>query len=433
MCNVPLPVPALPLDGNDVLQIHPMEFLMAVSRTLDLFHPKLVDHHLKVTAISHSLAENLSLDATSHTALLVAAALHDVGALSEQERLAALSFDLADSDSHALAGGELLALFPLFVEPAAIVRDHHRPFDGASDGVPSVPGAAHILALADRIAILLDNTLSLAENARDIRRAIDESAPGRFHPTVLDAFHLSAEDRRFWRMLRSPSLLEDLQSEVRPLPLAFEGANVVAMGQFFSHIVDFQSPFTATHSAGVASVAERLSTLMDFPAGDRSLMRTAGFLHDLGKLAIPEHIIEKPGALTQAEISVMRSHPTHTRTCLSAVGGFEKVTAWAANHHERLDGSGYPNGYTATDLDLGSRVMAVADIFTACAEERPYRSGLPLERVSGILDDLVSHKKLDGDVVATLVEHMDSVDIDRRTAQAEASRTYETFRARTAT
>jgi HD-GYP domain-containing protein (c-di-GMP phosphodiesterase class II) len=108
-------------------------------------------------------------------------------------------------------------------------------------------------------------------------------------------------------------------------------------------------------------------------------------MHDLGKLGVSNLILDKPGRLTDDEIAAMRQHPKHTRDILSRVGCFSPIAAVAAAHHERLDGAGYDCGMSAETISLSSRILAVADICDALRASRPYREGLPPERILDIM------------------------------------------------
>ncbi len=132
-----------------------------------------------------------------------------------------------------------------------------------------------------------------------------------------------------------------------------------------------------------------------------TMVRRAALLHDIGKLSVSNAILEKPGKLTESEWKIMRMHPVYTRIILEKISGFENLAFIAGAHHERLDGLGYPNGLTAAQLTLPARIVAVADVFQALSEQRPYRDGLSLEVVLGMMDKDVPHR-LDPDCVAVL-------------------------------
>lgn len=128
-------------------------------------------------------------------------------------------------------------------------------------------------------------------------------------------------------------------------------------------------------------------------------MRIAADLHDLGKIMVPNEILDKPGSLTREEIDVVQSHTFYTRKALEVVSGFEEITEWAANHHEKLNGKGYPIGLTASQLDFNSRLMACIDIYQALTEERPYRTALSHEDAMGILFSMAKQSLIDASIV----------------------------------
>ena len=125
--------------------------------------------------------------------------------------------------------------------------------------------------------------------------------------------------------------------------------------------------------------------LMGFSAWECQLIRVAGNLHDLGKLAVPAEILEKSGQLTDAEYNLIKGHSFYTYHILEAIDELEIITAWAAFHHERLDGSGYPFQISGDQLSLPARIVAVADVFTAITEDRPYRVGMDPDQALSVL------------------------------------------------
>lgn len=143
--------------------------------------------------------------------------------------------------------------------------------------------------------------------------------------------------------------------------------------------VDAKDPTTADHSKMVTGVAVALGKQLGFDAQQTEFIRVAGVLHDYGKIAIPDAILCKPGTLTPEEFMVMHSHVEKTITILSRVyftKEMRDIPKIAGMHHERLDGTGYPLKLKAEQIPLGGRILAVADIFHAMMQERPYKKGL---------------------------------------------------------
>ena len=176
-------------------------------------------------------------------------------------------------------------------------------------------------------------------------------------------------------------------------------AQIKELARFFAQIVDYKSPFTSTHSIGVAEDAEKLSRYMGFDEETVQKMYLAGALHDIGKVAVGNEILEKPGKLTEDEFAVMKHHAAYTYYTLSGIDDFDEIRDWAAFHHERLDGSGYPFGKTAAELNTQERMMACIDIYQALTESRPYKQGMPHEKACEILWDMAKKGWLDDTIV----------------------------------
>ena len=157
----------------------------------------------------------------------------------------------------------------------------------------------------------------------------------------------------------------------------------------FGNVVDGKSPFTYHHSIGVTDVAVSLAETLELAPERVSLVRRAAFLHDIGKLAVPNGILDKRGRLTPAEWTHITRHPSLSGCILRRVGAFRELAALAAEHHERLDGSGYPFGLRGDQISLESRVIAIADCYAAMAEDRPYRLGLSTAQIlSNLAEDV---------------------------------------------
>jgi HD-GYP domain-containing protein (c-di-GMP phosphodiesterase class II) len=196
--------------------------------------------------------------------------------------------------------------------------------------------------------------------------------------------------------------------------------------RLFSRIIDFRSRFTAAHSKGVAAIAEALGELMGLNGACRAL-RAAGHLHDLGKLSVPTEILETARSLTPEEREIIRIHPYHTFQVLRTVDRLHEVAMWSSFHHECLDGSGYPFHLQADDLTTEARILAVADVFGALSEDRPYRLAMSRAAVIQILDQLARDVKLDRDIVALATKYYDELYAQRRTIQSQIEAEYDMF------
>lgn len=390
------------------------DMVLSLSRALDLLHPAIGDHHMRVAYVGCCLAEALGLSERDIQTTLIAGAMHDAGTVSSSSRLHLLgealqNYRINESTlfesihAHGFVGRALLGEFEPFEAAAQALCFHHVEWDfGRGDhfAEEEVPLLSAILHLADRVAILPDPAGFILVQARDIREQIALDSGRRFNPEVVAAFQEVAAKESFWLDLISgeKELIIRRRFEHGALDLDLDA--LLRLSGVFGKLVDFFTPFTLTHSRSVAQVSGALGACLEFSANDVKQLRIAGYMHDVGKLAVPPSILHKPGRLSQGETLLVRQHPYHTHQILSAVPGLETVSVWAALHHERLDGKGYP--YRHTELPLGSRIVAVADIFTALTENRPYREGMSRSAVIAILDQMARERAIDGDIVAAL-------------------------------
>lgn len=404
------------------------DLVMSLSTAADLVSPAVANHGKRVAYIALCLARQLNLPAHELHDLALSGALHDIGALGLQERLDLLQFDIDDPGDHAERGYLFLSRSRLLGGTALTIRYHHQPWnDGAGtmvNGV-AVPFASHILHLADRVDVSMQRHVHPLSQAAIVVKKIEAGRGLMFVPEIADALCAIAQRESFWLDIASPAIDRVLDRMVSNLHTLLSVDDLLDLAQLFSHIVDFKSPFTSTHSAGVAASAEALAQLVGFTPLLLKQMRIAGFLHDLGKLAVPGEILEKPELLTRTEFDIIRSHTYYTRRILENIPALNLITEWASSHHERLDGGGYPDHANAETLQLGARIVSVADVFTALAEDRPYRPGMQREQLLDIMHSMVGERKLDHALVDLLSTYFDEVNSKRIAVQQQAVKEYE--------
>jgi HD-GYP domain-containing protein (c-di-GMP phosphodiesterase class II) len=417
------------------LDVPIFDLITCLSETIDLVSPEMADHHHRVGLIAWALARRMEFPEERQTNLLFAGNLHDIGALSLTERLRLLNFDAHETLDHSETGALLLEMFAPLAEIADMVRFHHvrwKDGQGAMHRGRKVPLEAHILHLADRIAVLLgtmDKARLLCE-VRNIRDRIESESGTMFSPELVAVFRTLAGQESFWLGIAYPqrNTLHEQQARLRTVRLDTDG--LLGLSRMFARIIDFKSRFTATHSSGVAASAESLARLAGMSPVKCRQMRIAGLLHDLGKLAVPTEVLEKPGPLTDEERSIICCHTYFTDRALQNISSFGEIAKWSSYHHERLDGTGYPYHIDSRDLPLGSRIVSVSDVFTAITEDRPYRAGMDRNKATDVLTSMVSRSALDPAVVALLMDNYDDLNAIRAAAQQEAAEEYGELRGR---
>jgi len=182
----------------------------------------------------------------------------------------------------------------------------------------------------------------------------------------------------------------------------------------FAGVVDAKSPWTYRHSDRVCLIVLGLASAFGAEEAELRDLRRAALLHDLGKLAISNRILDKPAALTTAEFRQVQRHPLITEQILRRLPGHEHIAEVAAAHHERLDGGGYPRGLSGADMTRNMRLLAIADVYEALTSERPYRRALRSDQALAIIRADVPHR-LDREAFRLLEQLLaDEPDADER-------------------
>jgi HD-GYP domain-containing protein (c-di-GMP phosphodiesterase class II) len=166
---------------------------------------------------------------------------------------------------------------------------------------------------------------------------------------------------------------------------------------------DLQTPFSTGHSTGVASLAEAAARQCRLPEAEVTLVRRAGYLHDIGRVGVSAGVWSKPGTLSEADWERVRLHPYYTQRILSQPVALAELGMVASAHHERLDGSGYHRNLSAAMLTLGMCILAAAEAYQAMRETRPHRDALSPEQASAELKREVRAGRLDGDAVSAVL------------------------------
>jgi HD-GYP domain-containing protein (c-di-GMP phosphodiesterase class II) len=227
-------------------------------------------------------------------------------------------------------------------------------------------------------------------------------------PDVVRAFLSVAENEAFWISLAPRHVqlyLADLRLDAWRVNIDFPRFHDVAL--LISSIVDAKSPFTASHSLGVARLSRRVAERIGLPEDTCANIEVAGLMHDVGKLCVPDEIVDKPARLTPREFVLMERHSFETYQIVRHVPGLEQIAEWAAFHHEKLDGCGYPFHRSGQELSIEPRIVAVADIFQALSQARPYRQARPIEQVRTMLRQFVDKGHLDPALVAAVEEDIE--------------------------
>lgn len=382
------------------------EAIYSLSDALDLVGVSHIHHGKRVAFMAAECAKYLDWEGKRVDDLFQAAILHDSGVSKTMVHEKLAQFEWEKENDHCLEGELLLKTCPMLAPLAPIVRYHHTHWSDLKHmNLPdSVKWSANCIYMADRVDVLslayLVDQNNLLFGRESIRDKILEKRGDWFATELVDAFMEVSRSEAFWLSLESEQLSGYVSvwlSETVQQPMSFQELRSIV--SIFSHIVDAKSAFTKEHSDGVARLARHLGNQFELSEESCEMLELAGLLHDIGKLRQPDALLDKTERLTAEEYSHIQRHSFDTYSILRNIKGLEMVALWAAQHHERADGSGYPYRLMNGDLSLEARIVAVADVFQALAQRRPYRESLPPEMIMEILNGMVASGKLDRDVV----------------------------------
>ena len=427
------------------------ELLAALSLVSDLGMGQPMEHNLRQCLIASRLGDRIGLDDTARQGVFYAGIMAWVGCHVDAYEQAkwfgdemALKADARDVDfattraavaftlGHVAAGRPLLHRARASIgfigggmrDAEAMLENHWRAVDAFAarlgfdndirtsikqtferwdgKGVPDGARGDEIL-LTSRLVSLAD-VVEVFHRVGGVEAAIAvarERSGTQFDPQLVELFCDVAEEL-FSEVDSTPSWEAVMASEpglAEPLSDDDLDTALGAMADF----ADVKSPYTIGHSRGVADLAFEAACDVGLSGADAVAVRRAGLLHDLGRLGVPNSVWDKPGQLSFSEMERVRMHPYFTERTLASSPNLAPLGALAIQHHERLDGSGYPHGQRGDAIGAAGRVLAAADVYRAKTEPRPHRPAASPAEASSLLRAEVRPGRLDGDAVEAVL------------------------------
>lgn len=385
------------------------EIINSLSTALDFTYSGLSGHHKRVTYMAMSMAKKMGLSRDVAKNLYISSIIHDIGAISMQEKELLGELEVADPYTHSELGCRMVSDISFLKPVSKIIKYHHHAWKGNNpDGLrgSEIPLESRIINTVDRLDVILSPEVCLLQQSDSTLNRMKEITGKIIDPDIFAELTDLAARESFWLDLNSQFLPRQIDILLADLDIYVNSEMITDISMLFSRVIDYKSRFTHKHSRRVAAIAGKLARIWGFSMQDSEQIMVAGLLHDIGKLSVPEEILEKPGKLSPDEYTIIKRHTYYTHRILEGITGFSEINRWASFHHERLDGNGYPFRLSDTDIPPGSRILAVSDVFTALAEDRPYRKGMPRERITEILEDLSGHA-LDRRMVELLINNYD--------------------------
>ena len=178
-----------------------------------------------------------------------------------------------------------------------------------------------------------------------------------------------------------------------------------------AYIIEAKDKYTVGHTQRVSEYAVKLAEKIGMNSERIEKLRMAGLIHDIGKIGVPEIILNKPGKLTDCEFELVKNHTVIGGNICRPLVSFSDLYDMIRHHHEKLNGTGYPDGLKGDEISLEARILSVADVFDALYSDRPYRSKLPLDKVIEILQEESSKQNLDSSLVQTFIDMVNNNEI----------------------
>lgn len=327
--------------------------------------------------------------------------LHDLGMIKTGYEGGILQCESTNIWAHSIYGYLFLKNLSPVDDKAEIVLYHHLPYKLHSQIKSRYMKVTEYLTLADKMAVFLRMGEDKAEQTIYMRQA-----QGELSAKALELFQIAQTRFDVLGKLKN----HEYQKELEKLfdRISFTERQKRGFLDMLIYAIDFRSQPTVIHTMSTRTFALELGRLMRVPAVDLQILYYGSLLHDIGKIAIPISILEAPRRLTEEEMQIMRGHVVMTDKILRGVMD-ERIVNVAAKHHEKLDGSGYPKGISASELSMLERIIAVADILSALYGKRSYKDAFPPEKIKEILLEDAEQGKICRKVVQAALSHYDEI------------------------
>lgn len=385
-------------------------FLLAVSFALDYVERDIfgfvLNHGRRVAYTSLMIGKRLGLPEDDLADLVSLAILHDNGMggylVSSHVEHCPNPAQIEGVKEHCVIGEKNVSAYPFLRDEKNVILYHHERVDGS--GIfhlkgSEIPLKSQIISLADHLDIMFNLSKIWGDGKDRGEQYVSQISGRRYSELLCDAFLLEINRVSYHLDQEDGNIAGALEHFAPKKFIDVDYKKIREISKTFSMIIDSKSKFTSRHSHGLAQKAEKMADYYQYDDETTTKLCIAADLHDLGKLLIPNEILEADRKLTKSEFARIQSHVYYTRQALSKISGFEDITEWASNHHEKLNGTGYPYGLMAEDLDFNSRLLGCLDIYQALTEDRPYHKGKKHKEVMEIIDNMAQGGFLEPEIV----------------------------------
>ncbi len=371
-----------------------------IRRTLNFVDSRLVDHSTKVAFVLHDMLQTEGeLSEEEQRKLRILALFHDVGAYRSEEIDKIVHFETKNVWAHSVNSYLFVSNF-FSDELAKIVLYHHAYYNIDWHESDYVMQYSQLMHIADRICIWHDEIKGTKES---LLESLSKFSGTTFSPYGVELFKRADKLYGTWEKLSDKNILDSfLQDEVLSSEEAEEYIYILVDS------IDFRSRTTAIHTRSVMEIALEIANIMNLSNDTKKKIYYGALMHDLGKIATPLSILEKPGRLTDEEMEIMRQHVILSGKIIEGCVD-DEIVKIAVRHHEKLNGKGYPLGIGEESLTVPERILAVADVLSALCMSRSYKEAYSKERTFGILKSMAESKDLDKDIVNIAFDNFENI------------------------
>ena len=235
---------------------------------------------------------------------------------------------------------------------------------------------------------------------------LNELAPGYFDTEYVRAFKIANRDNQLVEALNNDKFVDELGAYIDTI--SFEPKESEMLEKLLIYFLDFKSTYTVTHAINTSCYALSLGQRMNLNPSELSELFCSSILHDIGKIATPQRILESPGKLAKEDMGVMKHHVNHSKRILSGHAP-EQIIENIYRHHEKLNGTGYPEHLTGDKLTLIQRILTVADITSALNDSRSYKTEFSTDKTKSIISKMTEAGELDPAISKFVLEDFDDI------------------------